>query len=142
MSWRIWKSFVHMLKNGNFILESKIAEINKNKNSKRVLYFWYVLESIHKFVIEPLILQWLFVRGPDKKPRRGRIISNFTKGEAFISYDNQMLLGVISQSGPPSCTLQKRLSYPLQFGRVENIPGHSIPGFLFSRVATGWWTVL
>ena len=35
-------------------------------------------------------------------------------------------LGVISQWGPPSCTLQKRPSSPLQFGPEENIPGQSI----------------
>ena len=29
------------------------------------------------------VLQCLFVRGSNKKQRRGRIISNFTKGEAF-----------------------------------------------------------
>ena len=42
-----------------------------------------------------------------------RIISNFTKGE--ISYDNQVLLGVILRCGFPSCTLQ--------FGQEENLPG-------------------
>ena len=46
----------------------------------------------------------------------GRIISNFTKGE--ISYDNQVLLGVILRCGFPSCTLQ--------FGQEENLPGHLI----------------
>ena len=32
MIWRICKIFVHMLKNSNFILESKVAELNQNKN--------------------------------------------------------------------------------------------------------------
>ena len=49
----------------------------------RILYFWYVVESIHKFVIELHVLQCWFVRGPNKKQRMGRIISNFTKGETF-----------------------------------------------------------
>ena len=40
------------------------------------------------------------------------------------SYDNQVLLGLFSQCNPPSCTLQKRPSSPIQFGREENIPGH------------------
>ena len=35
------------------------------------------------------------------------------KKRLFISYDNQVLLGVISQCGLPSCTLQKGL--PLIF---------------------------
>ena len=45
MIWRICKIFVHMLKNSNFILESKVAELNQNKNPQdrldtvRKLYF-------------------------------------------------------------------------------------------------------
>ena len=35
ITWRIWEIFVHRLKNSNFILESKMAELNKNKNSKQ-----------------------------------------------------------------------------------------------------------
>ena len=35
MTQRIWKIFVHMLKNRDFILESKMVELNKNKNSKQ-----------------------------------------------------------------------------------------------------------
>ena len=31
---RIWQIFVHRLKNSSFILESKKAELNQNKNSK------------------------------------------------------------------------------------------------------------
>ena len=49
----------------------------------RILYFWQVLESIHKFIIELHVLQCLFVRGSNKKQRSGRIISSFTKGEIF-----------------------------------------------------------
>ena len=59
----------------------------------------WVLESIHKFIIELHVLQCLFVRGSNKKQRRGRIISN------FISYINQV---IILQCGPPSCTLPKK----------------------------------
>ena len=35
MTWRTWQIFVYRLKNSNFILESKMAEQNKNKNSKQ-----------------------------------------------------------------------------------------------------------
>ena len=35
MTWRIRQIFVHRLKNRDFILESKMAELNKNKNSKQ-----------------------------------------------------------------------------------------------------------
>ena len=47
------------------------------------------------------------------------------KERFFISCDNQVLLGVISQRRLLSCTLQIRSSSPLQFGQEENIPGHS-----------------
>ena len=35
MARRIWQIFVHRLKNRDFILESKIAELNENKSSKK-----------------------------------------------------------------------------------------------------------
>ena len=35
MTWRIWKLFVHRLKNSDLILESKMVELNKNKNSRQ-----------------------------------------------------------------------------------------------------------
>ena len=35
MTWGIWQIFVHRLKNSNFILEAKMAELNQNKNSKQ-----------------------------------------------------------------------------------------------------------
>ena len=34
ITWRIGQIFVHRLKNSNFILQIKMAELNKNKNSK------------------------------------------------------------------------------------------------------------
>ena len=40
----------------------------------------------------------------------GRTFSNFTKEDTFfISYNNQMLSGVISRCGTRSCTLQKKI---------------------------------
>ena len=51
----------------------------------RILYFWYVLESIQKFIMELHVLQCLFVRRFNKKQRSGRIMSNFTKGETLSS---------------------------------------------------------
>ena len=35
MTWRIWQISAHRLKNSSFILESKMVEINKNKNPKQ-----------------------------------------------------------------------------------------------------------
>ena len=46
--------------------------------------------------------------------------------EVFFSYNNQVLLGVISQCGLPFWILQERPSFPLQFGQEENISKHSI----------------
>ena len=81
-------------------------------------FFWQVLESIHKSIVELYALLHLFVRGPNKQQRSGKIISNFTKGETFlISYNNQVLLGIISQCNPPSCTLQK--CFPLLFSLAK-----------------------
>ena len=59
----------------------------------RILYFWYVLKSIHNFVIEMHAPQCLFEKRSNKKQRRGRIISNFTKGETFFIYDKSTLGG-------------------------------------------------
>ena len=94
-----------------------------------ILYFWRVLEFIHKLTRERHVLQCLFVRGSNKKQWRGRIISNFTKGETLIIfYDNQVFLGIISQCDHPSYTFQKifTLYSPLQLGQEENIRGYSI----------------
>ena len=35
MTWRIWQIFVHKVKNRDFILESEIAKLDQNKNSKQ-----------------------------------------------------------------------------------------------------------
>ena len=35
MTWRIWEIFVHKLKNSDFLLESEMAELNQNQNSKQ-----------------------------------------------------------------------------------------------------------
>ena len=40
-------------------------------SDNRILYIWQVLESIHKFIIELHALKCLFVRGSNKKYRRG-----------------------------------------------------------------------
>ena len=59
-----------------------------------------------------------FLRGSNKKQKKGRIISSFTKGETFISYANQVFLRrVILQCGPPSSTLHKKPFSPLNFGQ-------------------------
>ena len=65
------------------------------------------------------VLQCVFVRGSNKKQRRGRIISN------FISYLYQPSdkIAMWSLFLHPS---KKGLSFPFQFGQEENISGNSI----------------
>ena len=67
--------------------------LNLGLGDSRVLYLWQVLESIHIFIIDPHVLQCLFVRRFHKKERRGRIISNFTKGETFHLLGQPSTLG-------------------------------------------------
>ena len=40
MIWRIWQIFVYRLKKSDFILKSKMTELNKNKNSERPDPVW------------------------------------------------------------------------------------------------------
>ena len=89
----------------------------------RILYFWQVLESIHKFIIELNALQCLFVWDLIKNKEKVGLFQISLKERLFISQPSA--LGVISQCGPPSCTLQKRPFPPLHFGQEENIQGHS-----------------
>ena len=51
MTWKFCQIFVHRLKNSNFILESEMAELNQNENSKQpdrpdaVWNFSFILEK-------------------------------------------------------------------------------------------------
>ena len=103
----------------------------------RILCFWYVPKSIHKCIMELHVLQCLFVRGSNKKQRRCRIISNFTKGENFSS-----LMKTKYSCGQSHKVVPLLAHSPLQFRQEESIPGHSIerrvywfvlkiPGFSF-----------
>ena len=65
-----------LLKALNNLLDLYLAD-------SRIGYFWQVLESIHKFIIELHALQCLFVKRSNNKRRRGKIISSFTKGQTF-----------------------------------------------------------
>ena len=91
-----------------FVLEGSKLMLALCPADSRILCFWYVLKSTHKFIIEHHALQYLFVGWSNKKQRRGRIISNFTKRDTFLSltYINQV---TILLRGPPSCTLSKRV---------------------------------
>ena len=48
MTWRIFQIFVHRLKNRNFILESKMAELNQNKNQPDAVWKLYFTLEINE----------------------------------------------------------------------------------------------
>ena len=105
-----------------FLLKALV--ITKKLDSK-IFYFWQVLDFIYKFITEFHTLQCLFVMEFNKKQRNVALFEISKKERLFTSYDKQVLLGVISEWSPTSCTLQKRPSFPLYFGQEEERPGHS-----------------
>ena len=69
----------HLFESSKYLFDLYLAD-------SRILYFWEVPEHIQKSIIEFHALQCLFIRGSGKQQRRGRIISNFTKGKTFPSF--------------------------------------------------------
>ena len=67
-----------------------------------------VLESIHKFIIELHVLQFLYKGGRIKNKGGVGLFQITQKRDFFICYINQVLLGIISRCGAPSCTLRKK----------------------------------
>ena len=121
----------------------------------KALYFWYVLKSIHNFIIELHALRCLFVRGSNKKQRRGSIISNFTNGETFSSlmttkYSWGKYHNVVSLLVP----LKKSLPLPFSLGKKRIYLDTQLKGelndlfkklpvcSLISLVGIGWWAFL
>ena len=82
-------------------------------------YFWQVLESIHKFIIELHVLECLFVRESSKNQRKGRITSIFTKGETFHLLWQPSALGSNFTMWPPFLHLKKSLPFPSAWPRRE-----------------------
>ena len=103
----IWQ---HHIPQSISLENAKLLLINLCLADSRILYFWQVLESIHKFIIELHVLQCLFVRGSNKKQRRGRIISN------FISYLYQPSDNIAMWS-PFLYPSKKGLSFPISLGK-------------------------
>ena len=107
-AWSMWQHHIPQ----NIFLNLGLAD-------SRILHFWQVLESLQKFIIELHALQCLFVRGSNKKQRRGRIISNFSS-YLYQPSDNTAMWSSLFH---PS---RKRYFFPFQFGQEENISGNSI----------------
>ena len=119
----------------------------------RILYFWYVLKFIYKFIIELHALQCLFVRGSNKKQRRSETISNFTKRRLFHLLWQPSALGVISQCGLPllypskknfpAPSILPRREYTWALILKESLLIYFEIGCSpFSRVGLRWWTLL
>ena len=104
-AWSMWQHHIPLYKalsNYNFTLTLLTAGFFNFDRS------WNL--SIHKFIIELHVLQCLFVRGSNKKQRRGRIISN------FISYLYQPSDNIAMWS-PFLHPFKKGLSPPFSLGK-------------------------
>ena len=104
-AWSMWQHHIPLYKalsNYNFTLTLLTAGFFNFDRS------WNL--SIHKFIIELHVLQCLFVRGSNKKQRRGRIISN------FISYLYQPSDNIAMWS-PFLHPSKKGLSFPFSLGK-------------------------
>ena len=63
----------------------------------KILYFWYVPKSTHKFIIELHALHCLVGRWSYKNKEGVGLFQILLKGETFSSLkDNQVLLGVVA----------------------------------------------
>ena len=122
-AWYMWLSYYPK----TFAFEGSKLLLDLCLADSRILYFWYVLESIHKFIIELHALQCLFVRGLIKN-KEGEGLFQISQKERLsslmttkYSWGNLIIL-------PSFLHLSKKASlYPVfQFGQEENVPGHSI----------------
>ena len=87
-------------------------------------FFWQVLESIHKFVIELNTLKYLFVRGWEclLTAKEEWDYLGFHKKRDFlylISYNYQVLLGIISQLTPFLHPLKNVLPLPFSLAKKK-----------------------
>ena len=76
--------------------------------NSRILYFWEVLESIHKFIIELHVLQCLFVKGLIKNKGGIGLFQISQKERPFHFLWQPSTLGGNPTMWLPSCTLQKK----------------------------------
>ena len=117
--WSMWQHHVPQ----NIFLNLDLA-------NSRILHFWQVLESLHKFVIALHLLQCLFVGGSNKN--KGGVglfqISSLT----YISQ-------VILQCSPPSCSLPKKVSLsPPVWARREYIWKVELKESLYTDLFENW----
>ena len=124
-------------------------------DDSRILYFWYVLESMHKFIIEPHVLQSLFVRGSNKNKGGLGLFQISQKERLFhLLWQPSALGGNLTMWLPFLEPLRKAFLSPSVWPRREHtwtlnwkqsllILFWKLPGcFLFSGLGIGWWTLL
>ena len=100
------------------ILQNHTPQKYSLRSSKQLLVLHFggsriflTVPEIYSKISKLHVLFYLFVRGSNKQQRRRGIIFNFTKGaHFFISCNNQLFFGLISQYSPSSCTLQEKTS--------------------------------
>ena len=114
---------------------------------RATFHFWFVLESIHKFIIELHVLQSLFLRRSNKKGGVG-VFQVLQKMRLFhllwqpsVLGDNlTMWLPFLHPSVWPrreyTWTLNWKQSLLIYFENCHNVPS------LFSQVGIGCWTIL
>ena len=102
------------------------VSVGELSSLETVLQSMWVLESIHKFIIELYALQSLFVRGSSKQQRRCRIISNFKKQQTFSSFTTTKCYSGQSHNVAPLLAPHKK-GLPLFFSLPRReIPRHSV----------------
>ena len=86
----------------------------------RILYFWYVLKSIHKFMVELPVLQCLFVRGLTKSKGRVGLFQISLKERPFHLLWQPSALGCnFTKWHPLLAPFKKGLPLPFSWPRRE-----------------------
>ena len=113
-----------------FSFESSKSLLNLCLANSRILYFWHVLESIHKFIIELHVLQCLFVREFNKKGGVGSFQISQKERFFHLLWQKKALESNLTKNPQ-----KKNSSSPLQLGQEKNVLGHSVE-------RRGYWFVL
>ena len=97
---KAWSMWQHHIFPKTFPFEGSKQLIDLCYVDSRIIYFWYVLERIDKFIIELHVLQCFFVIVGQKKSKWGVALFQISemKKEGLLM-TTKLLLGVISQCG-------------------------------------------
>ena len=94
----------------------------------RILYDWYILESIHKFIIELEVLQCLIVKGSNKKQRGTGLLFQTSQKERLFHLLGQPSAfgGNLTMCSPTLVPFKKGLLFHFSLAQKRNISEHSI----------------